>query len=128
MASRRRVASPWPAIPPRRLPAASSPASRRFWACPIQPLRRSWRMGIHHGAPFECECGGQERQYAMVAATDYTGLTSDSRKVEAGFLFAALAGSKTDGARFLSDAVARGARAVLARPEFAADAAALGVA
>jgi len=64
----------------------------------------------------------------MVAATDFTGLTSDSRKVEAGFLFAALAGSKTDGARFLSDAVARGARAVLARPEFAPDAAALGVA
>ena len=64
----------------------------------------------------------------MVAATDFTGLTSDSRKVEAGYLFAALPGSKTDGARFLSDAVARGARAVLARPEMAADAAALGVA
>jgi UDP-N-acetylmuramoyl-L-alanyl-D-glutamate--2,6-diaminopimelate ligase len=64
----------------------------------------------------------------MVAATDFTGLTSDSRKVEAGYLFAALPGSKTDGARFLSDAVARGARAVLARPEVAADAAALGVA
>ena len=52
----------------------------------------------------------------MVAAKDFTGLTSDSRKVEAGYLFAALPGSKTDGARFLSDAVARGARAVLARP------------
>ncbi|MEO7053682.1 MAG: UDP-N-acetylmuramoyl-L-alanyl-D-glutamate--2,6-diaminopimelate ligase [Rhizomicrobium sp.] len=64
----------------------------------------------------------------MVAAKDFTGLTSDSRKVEAGYLFAALSGSKTDGARFLSDAVARGARAVLARPELAADAAALGVA
>jgi UDP-N-acetylmuramoyl-L-alanyl-D-glutamate--2,6-diaminopimelate ligase len=64
----------------------------------------------------------------MVAAKDFTGLTSDSRKVEAGYLFAALPGSKTDGARFLSDAVARGARAVLARPEVAADAAALGVA
>jgi UDP-N-acetylmuramoyl-L-alanyl-D-glutamate--2,6-diaminopimelate ligase len=64
----------------------------------------------------------------MVAAKDFTGLTSDSRKVEAGYLFAALPGSRTDGARFLSDAVARGARAVLARPEFAADAAALGVA
>jgi len=64
----------------------------------------------------------------MVAAKDFTGLTSDSRKVEAGYLFAALPGSKTDGARFLSDAVARGARAVLARPEMAGDAAALGVA
>jgi UDP-N-acetylmuramoyl-L-alanyl-D-glutamate--2,6-diaminopimelate ligase len=64
----------------------------------------------------------------MVAAKDFTGLTSDSRKVEAGYLFAALPGSKTDGARFLSDAVARGARAVLARPEMADTAAALGVA
>ena len=64
----------------------------------------------------------------MVAAKDFTGLTSDSRKVEAGYLFAALPGSKTDGARFLSDAVARGARAVLARPDMAGDAAALGVA
>jgi len=42
----------------------------------------------------------------MVAAKDLNGLdlrglTSDSRKVEQGFLFAALAGTKTDGARFL---------------------------
>jgi len=64
----------------------------------------------------------------MVAAKDFTGLTSDSRKVRPGYLFAALPGSKTDGVRFLSDAVARGARAVLGRPENAADAAALGVA
>jgi UDP-N-acetylmuramoyl-L-alanyl-D-glutamate--2,6-diaminopimelate ligase len=68
----------------------------------------------------------------MVAAKDFSGLdlrglTSDSRKVEQGFLFAALAGSKTDGARFLKDAVAKGARAVLGRPELAEDAKALGI-
>ncbi|HEY5085680.1 MAG TPA: Mur ligase family protein, partial [Rhizomicrobium sp.] len=68
----------------------------------------------------------------MVAAKDFSGLdlrglTSDSRKVEQGFLFAALAGSKTDGARFLKDAVAKGARVVLGRPELAEDAKALGV-
>src|ERR1700733_12251935 len=68
----------------------------------------------------------------MVAAKnlsglDFRGLTSDSRKVEQDFLFAALAGSKTDGARFLKDAVAKGARAVLGRPELADDARALGV-
>ena len=68
----------------------------------------------------------------MVAAEDFTGLgltglASDSRQVKPGYLFAALSGSKTDGARFLSDAVAKGARAVLARPELAADAKALGV-
>ena len=45
---------------------------------------------------------------------DITGLTADSRAVRPGFLFAALAGSKTDGARFIADAVAKGAVAVLA--------------
>ena len=43
-------------------------------------------------------------------------------------MFAALAGSKTDGARFVADAVARGAAAILARPELADEAKALGVA
>ncbi|PSH70030.1 UDP-N-acetylmuramoyl-L-alanyl-D-glutamate--2,6-diaminopimelate ligase [Phyllobacterium brassicacearum] len=37
------------------------------------------------------------------------GLTSDSRLVERGFLFAALKGSKSDGAAYAADAVARGA-------------------
>ena len=41
------------------------------------------------------------------------GLTLDSRKVQPGFLFAALAGSKADGAAFVSDAVKRGATAIL---------------
>ncbi|HUO02358.1 MAG TPA: UDP-N-acetylmuramoyl-L-alanyl-D-glutamate--2,6-diaminopimelate ligase [Rhizomicrobium sp.] len=58
---------------------------------------------------------------------DLKGLTSDSRKVEQGFLFAAIAGTKTDGARFLKDAVAKGARAVLGRPELSDEAKALGV-
>lgn len=42
------------------------------------------------------------------------GLTADSRKVEPGFLFVALAGTKADGARFAADAVGRGAVAVVA--------------
>jgi UDP-N-acetylmuramoyl-L-alanyl-D-glutamate--2,6-diaminopimelate ligase len=41
------------------------------------------------------------------------GLTADSRAVKPGFLFAALPGSHTDGARFIADAVARGAAAIL---------------
>lgn len=45
---------------------------------------------------------------------DIVGLTSDSRAVGPGFLFAALAGARLDGARFAGDAVARGAVAVLA--------------
>ena len=48
------------------------------------------------------------------ARVDISGLTADSRAVRPGFLFAALAGSKTDGARFIADALARGAVAVLA--------------
>ncbi len=41
------------------------------------------------------------------------GVALDSRRVRPGFLFAALPGSALDGARFVSDAVARGAVAVL---------------
>lgn len=43
------------------------------------------------------------------------GLTADSRKVAQGFLFAALPGARDDGARYIADAVSRGAAAVLAR-------------
>ena len=42
------------------------------------------------------------------------GLSSDSREVRPGYLFAALAGSRTTGVDFISDAAARGAAAVLA--------------
>jgi UDP-N-acetylmuramoyl-L-alanyl-D-glutamate--2,6-diaminopimelate ligase len=63
----------------------------------------------------------------MLGVKDFTGLTSDSRKVKPGYLFAALAGSKTDGAKFVKDAVARGAVAVLGAPVIADDVAALGV-
>ena len=41
------------------------------------------------------------------------GLTSDSRAVEPGWLFAALPGTKADGRAFVADAVRRGAVAVL---------------
>ncbi len=44
---------------------------------------------------------------------DIRGLAADSRAVEPGFLFAALPGAKLDGRRFVADAVARGAVAVL---------------
>jgi UDP-N-acetylmuramoyl-L-alanyl-D-glutamate--2,6-diaminopimelate ligase len=57
----------------------------------------------------------------------FRGLAADSREVRPGFLFAALAGSKADGARFMADAVKRGAVAVLGAPEAAETARALGV-
>jgi UDP-N-acetylmuramoyl-L-alanyl-D-glutamate--2,6-diaminopimelate ligase len=48
---------------------------------------------------------------------DVAGLTLDSRKVQPGFLFAALAGSWVDGASFVSDAVKRGATVILTAPD-----------
>ena len=48
-----------------------------------------------------------------------SGLTLDSRKVQPGFLFAALAGAKADGASFVADAVKRGAVAILAASDAA---------
>ena len=42
-----------------------------------------------------------------------TGATHDSRLVRPGFLFAAMAGDLTDGRRFIDDAIARGAVALL---------------
>ena len=46
-----------------------------------------------------------------------SGLTLDSRQAKPGFLFAALAGNRRDGAAFVTDAVGRGAVAVLAGPD-----------
>ena len=43
------------------------------------------------------------------------GLSADSREVEPGFLFAALAGGRADGAEFVAEAIARGAVAILTR-------------
>ena len=45
--------------------------------------------------------------------TDIRGLTADSRAVRPGDLFAAIPGTRTDGGRYLADALASGAVAVL---------------
>jgi UDP-N-acetylmuramoyl-L-alanyl-D-glutamate--2,6-diaminopimelate ligase len=44
---------------------------------------------------------------------EITGVTADSRQVRPGYLFAALAGARADGRRFIGDALAAGAAAVL---------------
>ena len=49
-----------------------------------------------------------------VGALEITGLTSDSRKVAPGFLFAALKGARADGAAFIAEAVSRGAAVIVA--------------
>ncbi|HEX7776678.1 MAG TPA: Mur ligase family protein, partial [Parvibaculum sp.] len=48
-------------------------------------------------------------------ATEIVGLTADSREVRPGFLFAALPGTKIDGASFVPQAIAQGASAILAQ-------------
>jgi len=49
----------------------------------------------------------------LAADPQVTGVTADSRKVQPGYLFAALPGAKADGAAFAAQAVAAGAVAVL---------------
>ena len=44
------------------------------------------------------------------------GITSDSRAVKPGFVFAALPGTKIDGAKFIPQALAQGAVAVICKP------------
>ncbi|HEX3770020.1 MAG TPA: UDP-N-acetylmuramoyl-L-alanyl-D-glutamate--2,6-diaminopimelate ligase [Polyangiaceae bacterium] len=65
-------------------------------------------------------------QVAGDAGVRVTGVRHDSRAVERGDLFVARRGEKVDGARFVGDALARGAAAVLAAPGVL-DAKALGV-
>ena len=57
--------------------------------------------------------GAALRLPAGVREPEITGLSADSRAVQHGFLFAALSGTKADGKRFIADAIARGAAAVL---------------
>jgi UDP-N-acetylmuramoyl-L-alanyl-D-glutamate--2,6-diaminopimelate ligase len=57
--------------------------------------------------------GREAKLPAGAARVPITGLAADSREVKPGYLFAALPGVKTDGARFIEDALARGAAAIL---------------
>jgi UDP-N-acetylmuramoyl-L-alanyl-D-glutamate--2,6-diaminopimelate ligase len=50
----------------------------------------------------------------VYADAEVTGVSSDSRKVQPGGIFVALAGSKADGASFAADAARRGAAAIVA--------------
>jgi len=61
------------------------------------------------------------------AGGEFAGLASDSREVGPGYLFAALAGTRTDGASYIAEAVGRGAAAVLGPPALRAMAEELGV-
>jgi UDP-N-acetylmuramoyl-L-alanyl-D-glutamate--2,6-diaminopimelate ligase len=69
---------------------------------------------------------GISDEQVMAEVTQFAGLASDSRDVQADFLFAAIPGVNADGAAFAADAVKRGARAVLGLPGLEAEVRALG--
>jgi UDP-N-acetylmuramoyl-L-alanyl-D-glutamate--2,6-diaminopimelate ligase len=50
---------------------------------------------------------------ADAGGLEIAGISADSRRIEPGFIFVAISGTKADGARFIADAVAKGAAAVL---------------
>ena len=54
-----------------------------------------------------------------VSEVDIVGLSSDSREIRPGYLFAALSGTQADGANFIDDAIRQGAVAVLVQPDVA---------
>lgn len=56
---------------------------------------------------------------APASHVQVAGLTADSRAVKPGYVFAALCGSKADGAKFVDDAIAKGAVAVIASADAA---------
>ncbi|WP_411286314.1 UDP-N-acetylmuramoyl-L-alanyl-D-glutamate--2,6-diaminopimelate ligase [Phenylobacterium sp.] len=60
-------------------------------------------------------------QRDLTADPQIKGVTADSRKVAKGFLFAALPGSKVNGAEFAAKAVAQGAAAVIADTDLGLD-------
>ena len=62
------------------------------------------------------ELTGQGRRAHEGKDVEITGLTSDSREVRPGFLFAALDGRRARGAEFIPEALRNGAAAILAPP------------
>lgn len=57
--------------------------------------------------------GPEAKLSASLARVPIAGLAADSREVKPGYLFAALPGVKTDGTRFIAQALERGAAAIL---------------
>src|SRR3546814_3148606 len=57
---------------------------------------------------------GSMQPGAAFSEVEISGLTADSRRVAAGYLFAALPGTRADGRAFIPQAIDKGAAAVLA--------------
>ena len=61
----------------------------------------------------QCLLGPETTAAPQSGETEIAGVTADSRQVQRGWLFAAIPGGKADGARFVPEAIARGAAAIL---------------
>ncbi len=88
---------------------------------PRLPVRSEGAFVRHSSAPFPLrveelvhEIPGARLVNAGAPDARITGVHHDSRRIEPGDLFVARAGAQADGARFVAEALARGARAVLA--------------
>ncbi|HEY2389061.1 MAG TPA: UDP-N-acetylmuramoyl-L-alanyl-D-glutamate--2,6-diaminopimelate ligase [Candidatus Binatia bacterium] len=66
-----------------------------------------------------CDLGALRATLTGDAATEIRGISADSRTVAAGDLFVALPGTRTDGARYVAEACARGAAAVAGTADLA---------
>ena len=81
---------------------------------PPQGLSDRCRQGYASGMKLSQLIGADVEAPAGLSDVEIGSITPDSRAVQPGALFVALAGAKADGGRFVADAVAKGAVAVLA--------------
>src|SRR5215471_6059553 len=74
------------------------------------PAQQKPRQGA---MKLQCLLGPEMTAAAESGETEIAGVTADSRQVQRGWLFAAIPGGKADGARFVPEAISRGAAAIL---------------
>ncbi|HEY7749186.1 MAG TPA: UDP-N-acetylmuramoyl-L-alanyl-D-glutamate--2,6-diaminopimelate ligase [Aestuariivirgaceae bacterium] len=61
--------------------------------------------------------GPQMEMAEEVARLEIVGLSADSRQVKPGYLFFAIPGTRADGASYIDEALAKGAKAIVAEPK-----------
>src|SRR6188474_724214 len=100
----------------RRNFRANSPSLTRKCSPPIRgtPVAGAlaWRVDMHVMTLGEL-MGPEAKLPGPWRQVPIEGLTADSRAVKPGYLFAALPGSRTDGSRYIAEALQRGAAAIL---------------
>jgi UDP-N-acetylmuramoyl-L-alanyl-D-glutamate--2,6-diaminopimelate ligase len=85
-----------------------------LWDCQALEFRKeTGGIGVACGMTLGELIGPEAKLPPSWSGVPITGLAADSRQVKPGYLFAALPGVKTEGTRFIDDAVQRGAAAIL---------------